>query len=99
MNKAIFHGLIDIIDRFGRKFNLYVFGSLLVVAGAIQAGSINSGMFVASRVLVGIACGALFTSVPIYQSEVAPAHLRGAMIACHGTVSRIRYRWPTYSDI
>lgn len=73
-------------DSHGRKFNFWVYGTLLVLGGAIQAGSINSSMLIASRVIVGMAAGVLFSSVPIYQSEVAPAHLRGALIACHGVL-------------
>jgi len=68
-------------DKFGRKPLLVVSGLLFVLT------SIGTGMaptflfFVANRLLGGIAIGIASNLSPLYISEVAPAHMRGRLVA------------------
>lgn len=43
-------------------------------------------MFLVSRFLNGISVGMLDTSIPVFQSEVSPAHQRGRMVGTHGVL-------------
>ncbi|KAL1858202.1 hypothetical protein VTK73DRAFT_7913 [Phialemonium thermophilum] len=70
-------------DRFGRKRTIQ-FGGVIGLVGAIFQAAPSSrllGLFFAGRVLAGMASGLMLTTVNIYQSEIAPPHLRGTMVA------------------
>lgn len=70
----------QLIDRFGRR------RILLVLAVVFAAGSLgltsapNLGVFIAFRVLVGLAVGAASAVVPIYLAEISPVNRRGAIV-------------------
>lgn len=74
-------------DRFGRKAVLAIASGSIIVTSAIQAGSVSLGMFLAFRTLGGMAVGIILVAVPLYQSEIAPAPIRGRLVAMHGMVS------------
>jgi MFS transporter, SP family, xylose:H+ symportor len=68
-------------DKFGRK-------RLLIAAAVVFAGSsvltgwaTGFGAFVAFRILGGVAIGMASNLSPMYIAEVAPAHLRGRLVA------------------
>ncbi len=68
-------------DALGRRITL-VLTSLIFIAGAIicaTAGSLN--MLVAGRVIVGLGIGVACSTVPMYISEVSPAHARGWQVS------------------
>src|SRR5262249_39698503 len=68
-------------DRFGRKRLLiidaiiFIFGTL----GSCLAPNISS--IIISRIVVGIAIGIASYIAPLYISEIAPAHRRGALVS------------------
>lgn len=70
----------QLIDRFGRR------RILLVLAVVFAAGSLgltfapNLAVFIAFRVLVGLAVGAASAVVPIYLAEISPVNRRGAIV-------------------
>lgn len=55
-----------------------------MVSSAIQGGAVAIGMFLAGRFISGVGVGMMQVSVPIYQSELAPAKQRGLMVGGHG---------------
>jgi MFS family permease len=63
---------------------------MIIIASALQAGSVNITMFLISRTFGGMAVGSILVAVPLYQSEIAPAHLRGTLVAMHGMVRHQR---------
>jgi MFS family permease len=73
--------------RFGRKSVLLTACALAVVFSALQAGSVGLGEFIVFRTLGGWPTGMFLVGVPLYQSEVAPPHIRGRLMAVHGIVS------------
>ena len=76
---ALVAGMLS--DRFGRKWLLVVAAALFAVTsiGNGLAGSLN--VFIAWRMLGGMAIGLASSLSPMYISEVAPAHLRGRLVA------------------
>lgn len=48
-------------------------------------------MFLIARFLNGAAVGMLDTSIPVFQSEISPAHQRGRMVGAHGVLIVIGY--------
>ena len=76
---AMFAGVLS--DKFGRK-------PLLLIAGFLFVGtSIGTGMapnfhvFVANRLLGGVAIGIASNLSPLYIAEIAPASMRGQLVS------------------
>ncbi|KAJ5611880.1 hypothetical protein N7528_008985 [Penicillium herquei] len=68
---------ILIADRLGRIRFMQLACVLVTIGSVIQTASINMGMFLAGRVLAGIAVGALSGTVPVYILEISPPKTRG----------------------
>ena len=69
---------------FGRRIANGAAAVLIIISGAIQAGAVNVGMFIAGRVICGIGSGMVFANTPVYMSEVSPPHTRGLLVGLHG---------------
>ncbi|MCJ1301107.1 hypothetical protein MMC08_003906 [Hypocenomyce scalaris] len=70
-------------DRLGRRWACFA-GSLVVCVGAaLQTGAGGShalAMMIVGRIIAGFGTAVLSTSVPMYQSEIAPAKQRGRFV-------------------
>ncbi|KAJ2781486.1 hypothetical protein GGI15_003202 [Coemansia interrupta] len=68
-------------DRFSRRLTI-MFASLVVSLGAaIQSGSQNRAMLIVGRFITGLGVGCLSMTVPIFQSEISPAQIRGRLVS------------------
>ena len=68
-------------DRFGRK-RLLIVSALLFAGSSILTGWAHAfTWFVVWRILGGVAIGMASNLSPMYIAEVAPAHLRGRLVA------------------
>ncbi|KAI9497222.1 general substrate transporter [Zychaea mexicana] len=67
----------SLATKWGRKRTIQVGCVFATVGGVIQTASVNVGMFIAGRLIIGIGIGLLSMIVPLYQAEIAPAHIRG----------------------
>jgi len=54
---------------------IWVLGSIL------QCASVNRGMLITGRIIAGFSVGMASATVPLYQSEITSAHIRGRMIS------------------
>ncbi|ROV96516.1 hypothetical protein VMCG_07840 [Cytospora schulzeri] len=66
-----------VADKLGRVRFMMVMCVIVTIGTVIQTASINIGMFLAGRVLAGVAVGGLVATVPIYLSEISPPSQRG----------------------
>ncbi|EXJ67402.1 uncharacterized protein A1O5_09415 [Cladophialophora psammophila CBS 110553] len=66
---------------YGRKTALWLACFLNCVGLAIQIGTTNKGVIYLGRIVLGFSNGFLVTFSNIYTAEIAPAHLRGVMVA------------------
>jgi MFS family permease len=74
-------------DKIGRLKTIEV-GCIWAILGAVlQCSAQDFGMMIAARVIGGIGCGHLNTVVPIWTSEIAEPHLRGAFVAVEFTMA------------
>lgn len=71
-------------NNHGRKIANTAAAAIAIIAGALQAGSVNIGMLLFARVLCGIGAGMVITNSPVYMSEVAPPHARGLLVGLQG---------------
>ena len=65
----------------GRKPALWAACLLNCVALAVMLATTNKGVLYFGRLLLGFSNGFLVTFSNVYTSEIAPAHLRGVMVA------------------
>ncbi|KAJ5759006.1 general substrate transporter [Penicillium odoratum] len=73
-------------DKWGRKITLALGAIVVIVASAIQAGSVDLGMFIFARVLTGIGSVLTVQPAPLLLSEVCyPTH-RGKYTALYWTM-------------
>lgn len=66
-------------ERFSRRWSMCGSGWICLLGAALTAAAINPEMIFAGRFFIGLAVGSLSTAVPTYNSEVAPAEVRGAV--------------------
>ncbi|KAJ1722408.1 hypothetical protein LPJ53_003167 [Coemansia erecta] len=68
-------------DRFSRKRTIMSACVVFCLGAAIQCGSRNRGMLIVGRFIAGLGVGCLSMTVPVFQSEIAPAHIRGRLVS------------------
>lgn len=71
----------NIADKLGRKKGLLVAAALFFISALCMAFSVNKDVFIASRLLAGIGVGMASMLSPMYIAEIAPADVRGRMVA------------------
>lgn len=81
-----FLGLAD-VPWIGRRGVNFLGNAIVIVAALLQAFSVNIGMFMGGRLLLGF--GSALMSSAQYMGEVAPAHLRGRMVGLFGACFQI----------
>lgn len=70
-----------IADRCGRKLSISFWCIIHIVGIVVQISTASKWYQVAvGRLVAGLGVGALSSVVPMYQSESAPRHVRGAMV-------------------
>ena len=87
MSSALFGCLIGsaisgtMTDKYGRKIPL-LFSAFLFVITSIGTGAFNSfTAFMTFRIMGGIAIGIASNVSPVYIAEIAPAYMRGKLVA------------------
>ncbi|HVV00814.1 MAG TPA: sugar porter family MFS transporter [Verrucomicrobiae bacterium] len=68
-------------DRFGRKKILVLTALLFVGSSLLSALTTNFSVFVAARILGGLAVGGAILIAPVYIAEIAPPSKRGGMVS------------------
>lgn len=70
-------------EYFGRRWSIIISCILYTIGGALEAGSINYGMIVAARVILGAGVGLEGGTVPVYVAETVERRLRGNMVSLY----------------
>ncbi|KAF2118092.1 hypothetical protein BDV96DRAFT_610957 [Lophiotrema nucula] len=70
-------------EYFGRRWAIIISCILYTIGGALEAGSINYGMIVAARVILGAGVGLEGGTVPVYVAETVERRLRGNMVSLY----------------
>ncbi|KAJ1797349.1 hypothetical protein LPJ59_003200 [Coemansia sp. RSA 2399] len=68
-------------DKFSRKRTIMIACVVFSLGAAIQCGSRNRAMLICGRFIAGLGVGVLSMTVPVYQSEIAPSHIRGRLVS------------------
>lgn len=65
--------------KYGRKKTMLIAGLLFDLGVAITCAAFNLAMLIIGRILLGIAVAFASVAVTLYNSEMAPAHIRGRL--------------------
>ncbi|SHN25664.1 sugar porter family MFS transporter [Chitinophaga sp. CF418] len=68
-------------DKYGRKRGLLLASAIFGISSLAMAVAPDRNLFIAFRLVAGIGVGMASMLSPMYIAEVAPAHLRGRMVA------------------
>ncbi len=79
---ALFGALISgtVADRFGRRTMLIIASLMFLVGTALSTFANTISVLIVGRLLLGVAIGVASYTVPLYISEMAPAHRRGQLV-------------------
>lgn len=90
------------IDRLGRKFGV-IFGSVIVIiGGALQAASINFGMFVGARMMLGFGMVIATAAAPLLVAEIAHPQDRALLCTFMGVsygIGSFIASWVTFGTL
>ncbi|KIW17965.1 hypothetical protein PV08_05160 [Exophiala spinifera] len=96
-------------DRLGRKPTIIIAAILMIISGALCAGSVKVGMFMVFRFFLMIwpiiltiitYSGLMFLiTVPLWITEVAPPHGRGVLAEIHAWMAVLSYLIAAYTGI
>lgn len=78
-----------VADSIGRLKTIQLGCLWGIVGAALLASAQNMTWFAFARVISGVGCGHLNTIVPVWTSELADPHLRGAFVAVQFTLAMI----------
>ncbi|KAF9698317.1 hypothetical protein EKO04_003750 [Ascochyta lentis] len=70
-------------EYFGRRWAIIISCILYTIGGALEAGSMNYGMIVAARVILGAGVGLEGGTVPVYVAETVESRLRGNLVSLY----------------
>ncbi|KAM6510330.1 hypothetical protein FALCPG4_017947 [Fusarium falciforme] len=85
-------GLVPwLLDRCGRRLAIQITCAICLISAVLQAASVHIGMLLVGRFINGIGVGMIDVAVPIYQSEISPAKVRGRMVGSHGFLVVVGY--------
>lgn len=73
-------GAAPLSDRCGRRRTVMVAATIFIIGTLVAALADNTRMLTVARFVLGLAVGAASQIVPLYISELAPAHRRGRLV-------------------
>ncbi|KAK9446910.1 general substrate transporter [Limtongia smithiae] len=85
-------------DIIGRRKTIFYGSIIFVIGGAFQSFSVGMDSMIIGRVVSGFGVGMLSTIVPVYQSEISPAHHRGRLACIEFTGNIIGYASSVWVD-
>nr|QMS54609.1 hexose transporter [Gongronella sp. w5] len=68
-------------DKIGRKYSIALYGVVFLIGSAVQTAAMDVNYLLAGRFVAGLSIGGLSMLVPLYQSELAPASIRGSLVS------------------
>ncbi|KFY31700.1 hypothetical protein V493_00880 [Pseudogymnoascus sp. VKM F-4281 (FW-2241)] len=86
-------------DLWGRRMGMFTGAMIIIVGTCVQAPSVNSGMFLAGRFILGFGVSFCCVSAPCYVSEMAHPAWRGTLTGlynCTWYIGSIAAAWVVY---
>ncbi|WWD21695.1 hypothetical protein CI109_106181 [Kwoniella shandongensis] len=67
-------------ERFSRRSLLFIYTVPMVIGSVLQIAAQDVPMLIVGRIIAGIGLGGITSTLPSWQNETSPAHLRGTVI-------------------
>ncbi|EKD19126.1 uncharacterized protein L3040_007237 [Drepanopeziza brunnea f. sp. 'multigermtubi'] len=77
----IFYG-----DRMGRRRAVLLGVAIMLIGTVLQASSFEIGQLIVGRIVTGVGNGMNTSSIPVWQSEMAPPKIRGFLVLFEGAL-------------
>ncbi|KAK7203953.1 general substrate transporter [Myxozyma melibiosi] len=79
----------NVADRLGRRKGLILACIIFMLGVSLQVARGSIGLFALGRLVAGFGVGSVSSIGPLYQAEIAPKHLRGAITAGYHTAKTL----------
>jgi MFS family permease len=73
-------------DKLGRRRAVLLGSVIMLIGTAIQASSFEIGQLIVGRIVTGAGNGMNTSSIPVWQSEMAPPRIRGFLVLFEGAL-------------
>lgn len=87
---VIFSGPVN--DYFGRRMGMFAGAVIIIIGTVVQAPSVNRGMFLAGRFILGFGVSFCCVSAPCYVSEMAHPQWRGTLTGLYNCTWYSKYK-------
>lgn len=71
-------------DLLGRKKVIFWTNFITIIGAILMATSFDFVQFIIARLVLGLGIGGYVATVPVWQSEISPAHKRGSNVVTDG---------------
>ncbi|KAJ5333802.1 hypothetical protein N7541_003632 [Penicillium brevicompactum] len=71
-------------DLWGRRKVIFVTNFVTIIGAILMASSFQFAQFIVARLVLGLGIGGYVATVPVWQSEISPAHKRGSNVVTDG---------------
>lgn len=71
-------------DLLGRRKVIFFTNLISIIGAILMATSFQFSQFIVARLVLGLGTGGYVATVPVWQSEISPAHKRGSNVVTDG---------------
>ncbi|CAI7610004.1 uncharacterized protein N7487_012313 [Penicillium crustosum] len=71
-------------DLWGRRKVIFITNFVSIIGAILMAASFDFAQFIVARLVLGLGIGGYVATVPVWQSEISPAHKRGSNVVTDG---------------
>lgn len=71
-------------DLLGRRKVIFVTNFITIIGAVLMASAFQFAHFIVARLILGLGIGGYVATVPVWQSEISPAHKRGSNVVTDG---------------
>ncbi|KAJ5166604.1 uncharacterized protein N7482_005385 [Penicillium canariense] len=75
---------VSLGDLLGRKKVIFWTNLITIIGAILMATSFDFAQFIVARLVLGLGIGGYVATVPVWQSELSPAHKRGSNVVTDG---------------
>ena len=79
-------GIIAFGDKLGRRRSVIIGACIMLVGAAIQTASFGIAQLIVGRIVTGVGNGMNTSTIPVWQSEMAPPKIRGFLVLFEGAL-------------
>lgn len=79
-------GIVAFGDKLGRRRAVLLGTCIMLVGAAIQTSSFGLAQLIVGRIVTGVGNGMNTSTIPVWQSEMAPPKIRGFLVLFEGAL-------------